>query len=104
MARQASNWLRVVGWTFTDTDESWVVTVENCTLTYLSAARAEAADASVTLARGVLDRIIARRTTVEEAVVGGDFLVSGDGRKLGQLMELWDEFPRMFDIAGPKRT
>ena len=45
----------VLNWNFTDTRESFVLNLENCALTYTAGAQAAEADASFTLARGVLD-------------------------------------------------
>src|SRR5207247_11023455 len=45
----------VLNWSFTDTNESFVLTLENCGLTYVAGAQALPADASVTPPRGALD-------------------------------------------------
>src|SRR5246127_5748996 len=52
----------VLNWAFTDTDETFVLTLENCALTYIAGAQAEQADAGFTLARGTLDEVIAKQT------------------------------------------
>ncbi len=68
-------------------------------------AQAADADAGFTLARGVLDEVIAKLTTFPEAVGSRqDQGVSGDPMRLDELMMLMDEFPRMFEIVEPKRT
>jgi alkyl sulfatase BDS1-like metallo-beta-lactamase superfamily hydrolase len=41
----------VLNWVFTDTNETFVLTLENCALTYLDGAQAATADASFTGAR-----------------------------------------------------
>ena len=94
----------VLNWNFTDTDESFVLNLENCALTYTAGAQAADADASFTLPRGVLDEVIAKLTTFPEAVSSGKIKVSGDAMRLAELMTLMDEFPRMFEIVEPKRT
>jgi alkyl sulfatase BDS1-like metallo-beta-lactamase superfamily hydrolase len=43
-------------------------------------------------------------TTFPEAVSSGRIKVTGDPVRLGELMALMDEFPRMFEIVEPKRT
>src|SRR6195256_1113626 len=50
----------VLNWAFTDTGESFVLTLENCALTYTEGVQAEGADASFTLARATLDEVIAK--------------------------------------------
>jgi alkyl sulfatase BDS1-like metallo-beta-lactamase superfamily hydrolase len=94
----------VLNWQFTDTGESWVLTLENCALTYVAGAQSDRADAGFTLARGLLDEVIAKQTSFPEAVMAGTIKVSGNPLKLAELMALMDEFPRMFEIVEPKRT
>ena len=94
----------VLNWQFTDTSESFVLNLENSALTYTAGGQASDADASFTLARGVLDEVIAKLTTFPEAVGSGKIKVSGNPMRLGELMMLMDEFPRMFEIVEPKRT
>ena len=66
----------VLNWNFTDTNETFVLNLENCALTYAAGAQAADADASFTLARGVLDEVIAKLTTFPEAVASGKIKVS----------------------------
>ncbi len=94
----------VLNWSFTDTGENFVLTLENCALTYIAGEQATTADASFALARGVLDEVIAKLTSFPEAVASGKIKVSGNPMRLGELMALMDEFPRMFEIVEPKRT
>jgi alkyl sulfatase BDS1-like metallo-beta-lactamase superfamily hydrolase len=94
----------VLNWIFTDTGETFVLNLENSALTYTEGVQAENADAGFTLARGVLDQVIAKLTTFKDAVEAGKIKVAGDPVRLTELMELMDEFPRMFEIVEPKRT
>ncbi|WP_426435244.1 alkyl/aryl-sulfatase [Bradyrhizobium genosp. P] len=94
----------VLNWNFTDTGESFILNLENAALTYVKGAQAPDAHASFTLARGTLDEIIAKLTTFPEAVSAGKIKAAGDPMRLGELMALMDEFPRMFEIVEPKRT
>jgi alkyl sulfatase BDS1-like metallo-beta-lactamase superfamily hydrolase len=94
----------VLNWSFTDTNESFVLTLENCALTYTEGAQAPAADASFTLPRGTLDEVIAKQTSFPEAVASGKIKFSGNPMRLAELMALMDEFPRMFEIVEPKRA
>src|SRR6266853_1659434 len=94
----------VLNWVFTDTSETFVLRLENCALTYTEGAQAPAADAGFTLARGILDEVIAKLTTFPEAVASGKIKFTGNAMRLAELMALMDEFPRMFEIVEPKRT
>jgi len=94
----------VLNWNFTDTGETFILNLENSALTYVAGAQADDADAGFTLARGVLDEVIAKVTEFSEAVAAGRIKVTGDAMRLGELMALMDEFPRMFEIVEPKRV
>src|ERR1700761_5373055 len=94
----------VLNWAFTDTNESFILTLENCALTYIAGAQAAEADAGFTLARSTLDEVIAKQTTFPDTVSAGKIKFTGNPMKLGELMALMDEFPRMFEIVEPKRT
>jgi alkyl sulfatase BDS1-like metallo-beta-lactamase superfamily hydrolase len=94
----------VLNWSFTDTGETFILNLENSALTNAAGALASGADAGFTLARGVLDDVIAKLTTFPDAVAAGKIKVTGDAARLGELMALMDEFPRMFEIVEPKRT
>jgi alkyl sulfatase BDS1-like metallo-beta-lactamase superfamily hydrolase len=94
----------VLNWTFTDTGERFVLTLENCALSASRGVQADNADAGFILARGTLDEVIARQISFPEAVAAGSIEVSGNPMRLAELMELMDEFPRMFEIVEPKRT
>jgi alkyl sulfatase BDS1-like metallo-beta-lactamase superfamily hydrolase len=94
----------VLNWKFSDTHESFVLTLENSALTYGEGEQAATADASFTLARGTLDEVIAKQTSFPEAVAAGKITVTGNPMRLTELMDLMDEFPRMFEIVEPKRT
>jgi len=94
----------VLNWSFTDTAETFVLTLENCALTYTASVQAPNADAGFTLARGTFDEVIAKQTSFPEAVVAGKIEVVGNPMRLAELMNLMDEFPRMFEIVEPKRA
>jgi alkyl sulfatase BDS1-like metallo-beta-lactamase superfamily hydrolase len=101
---KAEGKLIVLNWAFTDTNETFVLTLENCALTYLEGAQAATADAGFTLARATLDEVIAKQTSFPEAVAGGKVKFTGNAMRLAELMGLMDEFPRMFEIVEPRRT
>jgi alkyl sulfatase BDS1-like metallo-beta-lactamase superfamily hydrolase len=94
----------VLNWSFTDTGENFVLNLENSALTYVAGVQADDADAGFTLARGTLDEIIAKLTTFQDAVGSAKIKFTGNPMRLGELMMLMDEFPRMFEIVEPKRV
>src|SRR5437588_639702 len=48
----------VLNWTFTDTNERFALTLENCALTYAAGVQAPKADAGFTMPRALLDEVI----------------------------------------------
>src|SRR6266852_5778014 len=94
----------VLNWSFTDTGETFILNLDNSALTYTEGVHSEGVDASFTLARGMLDGVIAKQTSFPEAVGAGKIKVSGNPMRLAELMGLMDEFPRMFEIVEPKRV
>jgi alkyl sulfatase BDS1-like metallo-beta-lactamase superfamily hydrolase len=94
----------VLNWSFTDAGETFILTLENCALTYIAGAQAANADAGFILARGTLDEVIAKQTSFPEAVAAGKIKFTGNAMRLAELMGLMDEFPRMFEIVEPKRA
>jgi len=94
----------VLNWTFTDTGEKFVLTLESCALTYVAGTQSEAADAGFTLQRSILDAVIAKQTTFLEQAMAGKIATTGNVTKLAELMALMDEFPRMFEIVEPRRV
>lgn len=94
----------VLNWVFTDTRETYAMTLENSALTYMAGAQAPNADATITLSRDTLNRIIVKLTTFPDAAQAGQIAVTGNASKLEELMGLMDEFPRVFEIVEPKRT
>ena len=61
----------VVNWAFPDTGERYALTLQNCALTYLADRHADAADATVTLDRTTLNRVILRELALPEAMAPG---------------------------------
>jgi alkyl sulfatase BDS1-like metallo-beta-lactamase superfamily hydrolase len=94
----------VLNWSFSDTGETFALNLENSALTYTEGVQSDKADASFTLARALLDEVIAKQTSFPEAVAAGKVKFTGNAMKLAELMGLMDEFPRMFEIVEPKRT
>ena len=93
----------VINWVFPDLARPYVLNLENCALTYLADRRSERADATVTLDRATLDRLILRETTFVDAAQGGLARIEGDAAKVVELFSLLDDFALMFEVVEPKR-
>jgi len=79
-----------------------VLTLENSALTHIAGKRAASADASVTLARDVLDAIALGQISVADAIKAGRITVEGDASKLEDLFAMLDTFNRSFPVIEPK--
>jgi alkyl sulfatase BDS1-like metallo-beta-lactamase superfamily hydrolase len=94
----------VINWEFPDTAQRYALTLQNCALTYLADRHAKGADATVTLDRATLNRIILRELALPEALAGGLVKIAGNGLKVAELFALLDDFTIAFEVVEPLRT
>jgi alkyl sulfatase BDS1-like metallo-beta-lactamase superfamily hydrolase len=92
----------VINWEFPDTGQRFALTLQNCALTYLADRHAEAADATVTLDRPTLNRIILRELALPEAVAAGLVHITGNAPKVAELFALLDDFTIAFEVVEPR--
>jgi len=83
---------------FTDLKQQYALMVENGVLNYSNRAAADA-DAKLTLAKTVLDRIQLREITPEQAITSGDMKVEGRREAFTEFVGLLDNFPFWFNIV-----
>jgi len=86
---------------FTDTDEKYEVKLANSVLNHSADAQSARADATIHLARKLLNRIILKETTMADALLAGNVKVDGNVAALGQLFGLLDTFDPWFPIVTP---
>jgi alkyl sulfatase BDS1-like metallo-beta-lactamase superfamily hydrolase len=103
-AGKAEGKTMVINWTFTDSRQQFVTTVENSALTWVAGRQAAKADATITLARGTLDALALGQTTLPEAVKAGFAKVEGDAAKPEELLAMLDTFNVMFEVVEPKKA
>lgn len=90
-------------WLFADTGEKYCVIVSNSAMSTSPRRLSSAPDATVTLKRSDLDKIIAEKSTFEAEVTSGAIQIAGDSAKVVALFSLLDTFERMFEIVEPRR-
>ncbi|NUT20951.1 MAG: MBL fold metallo-hydrolase [Hamadaea sp.] len=90
-----------MAWTFTDLDETYVVTLRNATLTYRVGKPDAPADVSLTLTKAALDAISLSQSTFDKAIADGAITVEGDKQRLVQLLSMLDDFDVMFNVVTP---
>jgi alkyl sulfatase BDS1-like metallo-beta-lactamase superfamily hydrolase len=93
----------VVNWVVADLGRSYVANLENSALTCLADRRSESADATVTLERAALNRLVLREVAFADAVARGLVHVEGDAAKVADLFGLLDDFSLMFEVLEPRR-
>ena len=93
----------VINWVFADLDHCYVMNLENCALTCLADRRSNRADATVTLERAVLNRLVLREVSFADAVAQGQARIDGDAARVAELFDLLDDFSLMFEVIEPKR-
>ena len=86
---------------FTDTQEQAVLELANGALNHLLGQTTEEADATVTLTRGALDRVIVGEKTLADEVDSGEITVDPDSAPLEKLVSLLDTFEFWFPIVEP---
>ncbi len=99
--KKAAGKSMVLNWNFTDTNEKYVLSLENCALTHTPNKQAANADCTVTLTRQVLNEIIVGKTDLPGKLASGEIKVDGDKAKLGELLSLMDKFDLWFNIVTP---
>jgi alkyl sulfatase BDS1-like metallo-beta-lactamase superfamily hydrolase len=87
-------------WVFPDLDATYSLILENAVLTHRRGA-AEAADATITLNRTLLDRILTGGADLPQEMEAGALRIEGDGAKLGELLSLFDAPDPSFAIVTP---
>jgi alkyl sulfatase BDS1-like metallo-beta-lactamase superfamily hydrolase len=102
-AEKAAGKRIVVNWVFSDLGTRYVLNLENCALTYLAERGSERADATVTLERSVLDRLVLREATLADATRDGLVTIDGDAARVVELFGLFDDFALMFEVVEPRR-
>ena len=79
----------------------YLVELENGVLNHTANRQSDNADATVTLTRETLNRIILHETTLADAMSSGDVRVNGNQEKLKELVSYLDTFEFWFNIVTP---
>ena len=92
----------VLNWRFTDSNQNYVLNLENSALTFVEDMQADDADATLTLTRATLDEISLRKTTFASALQSGQIAIAGKKEKLAELLAMLDDFPIRFAVVEPR--
>jgi alkyl sulfatase BDS1-like metallo-beta-lactamase superfamily hydrolase len=94
----------VINWTFTDLNQTYVMNLENSTLTHAAGKLNDNADLSLKLTRATLDALTLKQRSFAGSVLTGDISLSGNPLKLSELMGMLDDFSPDFEIVEPKKA
>jgi len=86
---------------FGDQGGKYKLELENGVLNHTANAQADKADATITLSRDTLDRIVLKQETMQQAKDKGDVKITGDANKLTELLSYIDKFEFWFNIVTP---
>ena len=75
--------------------------LENGVLNHTANAQAKDADATITLDRATLNKIILKEASLKQAMDSGEVKVSGNGAKLEEMLSYMDKFDFWFNIVTP---
>ncbi|PXL87518.1 alkyl sulfatase C-terminal domain-containing protein, partial [Klebsiella variicola] len=75
--------------------------LENGVLNHTANAEAKEADATLTLDRATLNKIILKEETLKQAEEKGEVKISGNGAKLDEMLGYMDKFDFWFNIVTP---
>ena len=93
-----------INWIFTDTGEKYALYLENATLNHTANKQAKNANATITLTRDALNRIVAKQTTFRKEEEAGNLKIEGSKLKVYELFLLMDKFDFWFDIVTPRKN
>jgi alkyl sulfatase BDS1-like metallo-beta-lactamase superfamily hydrolase len=78
-----------------------MIEMVNGVLNHTSNRQADKADATITLSRETLNRIVLRETTLKDAINSGAVKIAGSQAKLEEMLSHLDTFDFWFNIVTP---
>ena len=90
-----------LNWVFSDTKEKYLLSLENSVLNHTAGVQRDDADATLTLSREILNRIVLGQTTLEKMRKTGDVKLAGNELALDTLLSTLDTFEFWFNIVTP---
>jgi alkyl sulfatase BDS1-like metallo-beta-lactamase superfamily hydrolase len=83
----------------TDTNEKYVLGVENAAIHYSKNQSLPNADASITMTRAAMNDVMLGTATMEHQIVAGKAKLTGDPKKLAKFVSCLDTFELWFNIV-----
>ena len=86
---------------FPDIKEEYILTLENGALSHTQGRQAPKADATITMDRVALNRIILGQSNLQQEIDAGAVKIQGNKEALGEMLALFDKFDFWFNIVTP---
>jgi alkyl sulfatase BDS1-like metallo-beta-lactamase superfamily hydrolase len=90
-----------INWYFSDTNERYILYLDNAVLNHTAGRQSKSADCSIEIRRDLFNKVIAGQTTFAARILLGQIKYQGSIKKLSELMELLDEPDPLFNIVTP---
>ncbi|MFQ2110642.1 alkyl/aryl-sulfatase [Aeromonas rivipollensis] len=100
-SEKAGNAHAMLNFDFGDQGGKYKIELENGVLNNTANAQDDKADATITLSRDVLNNLLLKQTTFEQAVAAGDIKINGNADKLKEVLSYLDNFEFWFNIVTP---
>lgn len=91
----------IVNWVFSDTGETFTLTLANSVLNYKTGRKVVNADATITMSRKVFEAIVTRQAGFLGRILAGDIKIEGKKMKFLAMMSCVEEFEFWFNIVTP---
>lgn len=91
----------VINWIFPDINKNYITTVENSVMNY-EKGTVQNADATITIDRADLDRLILGKINLMKAKEKGDLKIDGNSSKVTEFFSFLDKFNFWFNIVTPQ--
>ncbi len=91
----------VLNFDFTDLKQKYSLEMVNGVLNHTEGLEAKNADATITLTRDTLNKIVLKETTLTDAITAGSVKVKGSEGKLEEMLSYLDSFDFWFNIVTP---
>ncbi|SNY62475.1 alkyl/aryl-sulfatase [Enterobacter sp. CC120223-11] len=91
----------VLNFDFGDSGGKYKLELENGVLNHTADAQSDKADATITMSRDTLNKIVLKEESLQQAKDKGDVKITGDAGKLDLLLNSMDKFEFWFNIVTP---
>ena len=98
---KAANAKAKLNFDFGDSGGKYLVELENGVLNHTADLQAPDADATITLSRDTLNKVILQQVKLSDAIKAGDVKITGDQAKLSEVISYLDTFDFWFNIVTP---